>query len=47
MYWSADVDLTELSYSRSHVDTVINDVGGALCFIGFYDQPGSSKHKKS
>ena len=47
MYWSADVDLTELSYSRSHVDTVINDVGGALCFTGFYGQPDSSKHKES
>ena len=47
MYWSADLDLTVSSYSQSHVDTVINDVGGALRFIGFYGQPDSLKHKES
>ena len=32
---------------QSHVDTVINDVGGALRFNGFYGQPNSLKHKES
>ena len=41
-----DVDRTVSSYSRSHVDTIINDVGGAF-FTGFYGQPDSSKPKES
>lgn len=48
LYWSNSINLNVESYSKNHIDAIINKgAGDAWRFIGFYGEPVTHKRHKS